>query len=104
MRNSGGSSTVLKFYVAQGASTFVGCVLFAIGLAGMAAVPLYPIDSISFLVQPTGLGPAFDQYYWIASMVVGLWLVLFVFARLAALAGIILIVGKWAILKGILPV
>lgn len=95
---------LLNLYIAQGAATFVGCVLFSIGLAGLVGAPLYPIDSISYLVKPTALGPDFDLQYWMVSMVVGLWLVLFVWARFAAIAGIVLIVGKWAILRGLLPI
>jgi len=95
---------IFKDYVIQGLSTFVGCVLLAIGLAGILGMPLYPISAISYLMEPSGISASFDLQYWIALAFVGFWLVLFYFVRFAALAGIVLILGKWAILNNIIPV
>jgi hypothetical protein len=94
----------LKSYVIQGISTFVGCVLLAIGLSGILGLPLYPISAISYLAEPSGVSDSFDRQYCFALAFVGFWLVLFFFVRFAALAGIVLIVGKWAIQHDILPV
>lgn len=95
--------TQLRFIVSQGAATFVGCVLFAIGFSGVVGVSLSPIDAVSFLNVPTGFGAAFDQKYWAALIVVGIWLVLFVAPRLAAFTAILLIVAKWLILNDLVP-
>lgn len=91
-----------KFYyqVSQGISIFVGCVLLTIGLSGIFGVFLQPIAEISFLIEPMGLGPDHDRIYWNALTIVGFWLVLFFYARLAALTAIILIGFKWLVLKG----
>jgi hypothetical protein len=93
----------LKIYISQIAATLVGCVLLAIGASGAIGADLYPIDSISFLVRPTALGAYFDHRYWVALSAVGLWLVLFVFPRAAAISALILILVKWPILAGFAP-
>lgn len=90
----------LRFYISQGAATLAGCVLFAIGLTGVIGTDLHPIASISFLTKPTELGVELDQLYWSGLAVIGIWLVLFINVRLAAIAAIVLIAAKWAILHG----
>ncbi len=104
MRNFSPELTELKIYTSQIAATLVGCVLLAIGASGAVGAHLYPMESISFLVRPTELGAAFDHRYWVALSAVGLWLVLFVFPRSAAIAALILILVKWSILTGLVPV
>jgi hypothetical protein len=78
---------------------FVGCVLLTIGLSGLFGVFLQPIAEISFLLEPMGFGPYYDRLYWNGLTVVGFWLVLFFYARLAALTAICLIGFKWAVLS-----
>jgi hypothetical protein len=46
-----------------------------------------------------GWGADFDELYWNGLAIVGLWLVVFFYVRLAALAAISLIGFKWAILQ-----
>jgi hypothetical protein len=82
------------FEVSQTVSMFVGCLLSAIGLCGYFGVFLQPIAEISFLIEPSGLGPYVDRLYWIILAV--LW------PRLAALIAIGLIALKWAVLQNLI--
>ena len=85
-------------FVSQVSATFVGCVLFAIGVSGIFGLEIRPIEPISFIAQPTELGSSFDKNYWYLLALVGVWLILFSFVRAAALVALVLIVGKWLIL------
>jgi hypothetical protein len=93
----------LPFQVSYAVSMFVGCLLLIIGLCGSFGVFLQPIEEISFLIKPTGLGPYFDRLYWNILAIDGVWLILFFWARLAAIVAIVLIVFKWAILYSFVP-
>lgn len=88
--------------ISQSAATLVGCVVFAVGFSGVAGISIYPIDAVSFLTLPSGLGAVFDHKYWVALTVVGVWLVLFVTPRLAAATAILLIVAKWLVLNDLI--
>ena len=81
---------------------FVGCVLLAIGLSGYFEVFLQPIAEISFLIEPMGFGAHYDQLYWIILTGVGMWLILFLWVRLAAITAIGLIALKWVILNSLI--
>ena len=88
----------IRHYISQTFASLVGCVLFIIGIIGIMGGNLYPVQSISFLARGTEQGAKFDQLYWAALILVGIWLILFVYARLAAGTAIILILTKGAIL------
>lgn len=103
MRKFSPTLTQLRYYISQSAATLVGCVLFAIGLTGTMGMDLYPIASISFLTQHTALGAEFDQLYWTGLALVGILLILFIGVRLVAIAALLLVAAKWAILHGLLP-
>jgi len=90
----------LKTFVAQSAAALVGIVLMAIGVSGRLGLPLYPVEDISFLMQPMPLGDAVNGYYWLLLALVGFWLILFVYPRLASAVAIALIAFKWAALQG----
>lgn len=81
---------------------FVGYLLLVIGLSGYFDVVLQPIAEISFLLEPMGLGPYYDQLYWITLAVVGVWLIFFFWARPAAIIAIGLIALKWAVLHNLI--
>ena len=91
------------FRLSQTASIFVGCVLFIIGLTSSMGVVLQPISELSFLTTPTDMAPKYDQLYWNTLTLVGIWLVIFVYVRLAAIAAIALISVKFSFLNGWLP-
>lgn len=93
-------SEKFRYQVSQGIAMFVGCVLLTIGLSGLFGVFLQPIAEISFLLEPMGFSPYYEQLYLYALTVVGSWLVLFFYARLAALTAICLIGFKWAAING----
>ena len=92
----------LQYQISQVIATLVGLVLVTIGLSGALDVALYPIQEISFLLEPMTQSPFYDRLYWITLATVGLWLVVLIWARPAALAAIILIAFKWAVLEGFL--
>lgn len=83
-------------------SIFVGCLLTAIGLSGYFGVFLHPIAEISFLIEPMGLGPNHDRLYWNILMIVGMWLILCFWVRLAAIVAIGLIAFKSAVLQNLI--
>jgi hypothetical protein len=89
------------FQLSQVVSMFVGCVFLTIGLCGLFGVLIRPIAEISFLIEPLGTGPYHDQLYWNAMIFVGVWLILFLWVRLAAIAAIVLIAFKWAVIRGL---
>jgi len=90
----------IKTLMAQTAATLAGAVLLAIGLSGRMGLPLYPVDNISFLMQPMPLSAAINHIYWTTLAIVGIWLILYVFVRLAAAVALALIGIKWAVLQG----
>ena len=92
----------LSSQVSKGISLFVGFLLLAIGVSGSLGVFLQPIAEISFLIEPMGFGPYYDQLYWKMLTVVGIWLILFFWARLAAISAIWLIAFKWAVLQDLI--
>lgn len=59
-----------------------------------------PMQDLSFLLQPTEFGAQFDRAYALTLMCSGIWLILFVWARVAAIAALLLIVAKYAIMRG----
>ncbi len=99
MRNICSHLNQVRFLVSQAIATLVGCVLLAIGVSGALGTELEPIASISFLVEHTKLGPQFNHYYWVSLAIVGGWLVVFVFVRLAASIAIFMIISKWLIIN-----
>ena len=80
---------------------FVGCLLLAVGLSCSFQVFLQPIAEISFLIEPMGFDPYYDKVYCNSLAVIGIWLVLFFWVRLAAIAAIGLIAFKWGILQNL---
>lgn len=86
------------FQISQAISLFVGCVLLAIGLSGYFGVFLQPIAEISFLIKPMGFESHHDQIYWGALALTGMWLIVFLWVRYAAIVAIGLIAFKWAVL------
>jgi hypothetical protein len=90
----------IKVLFAQSAATLCGVVLFAIGFCGRMGIPLYPVQNISFLTQPMPLSATINNAYWTALAIVGIWLTLYFFVRLAAALALALIGFKWAVLQG----
>lgn len=86
------------------AATIAGLTFFAIGFAGYFGAQIDPISQITFLILPTELGAVFDRWYWFILGATGVWLVTFMFVRLAAVVALILVFAKFAILKGWVPV
>lgn len=93
------ASEKILFQISQFASIFVGSLLFIIGLCGTFGVFIRPIAEISFLIEPLGLAPHYDELYWYACIFVGVWLVLFLWIRIAAIAAIALIIFKGAMVN-----
>ena len=94
----------IYYQVSQAISMFVGCLLLVIGLCGTFGIYLQPIAEISFLIEPMGLGAYYDRLYWNGMIIIGMWLVLFFWARAAAICAIGLITLKFMVLKGFFPI
>ncbi|WP_333715252.1 hypothetical protein [Yoonia sp.] len=61
----------IKALTAQTAAMLAGAVLFAIGLSGRLGFPLYPVQNLSFLMQPMPVSTPVNNIYWTALVVVG---------------------------------
>ncbi|WP_439156240.1 hypothetical protein [Yoonia sp.] len=84
------------------ASTISGLLLCGIGLIGLTDMPARPVSQLTVLLEPTGFGKKADTAYLAAISFVGVWLVLSVWARLAAMAGMVLILSKIVLHHGML--
>ncbi|MGJ8686830.1 MAG: hypothetical protein ACSHWQ_05075 [Spongiibacteraceae bacterium] len=93
---------VMLVQISKTISTVVGLVLFLIGLSGVTSLFLQPIEQISFLLTPLEVPAFYNQLYWQALILVGIWLTIFYFARIAATIAIALISGKWLMLNGLI--
>lgn len=89
-----------RLYFVQSAAALAGIVLFAIGLSGRMEAPLYPVAELSFLAQPMPVSDAVNHYYWTLLLLVGVWLMLCMAVRWAAVVALGLIGFKWAVLQG----
>lgn len=76
------------------ASTLSGLILCGIGFIGLTDMPARPVSQLTILLEPTGFGKTVDTAYLTAVSFVGGWLILSVWARLAAITGMILILFK----------
>lgn len=84
------------------ASAISGLVLLGIGFIGLTGMPAQPVEQLTILLEPTGHGSAVDTIYMAAITIVGGWLVLFVWARLAAAAAMLLVLSKIMMQYGLL--
>ncbi|WP_131824978.1 hypothetical protein [Yoonia rosea] len=89
----------MYFILSQAISLFVGAVFLTIGLSGSFGIFLEPISEISFLIEPLGFGAYYDHLYWNLLTAAGVWLILFLWVRAAAVFSIGLIVFKWAVIE-----
>ncbi|WP_019955289.1 hypothetical protein [Yoonia vestfoldensis] len=71
--------------------------LFCIGVIGLSGMPFDVNPAITVLFQPLGDSRAINQTYYFALILVGIWLVLYVKARLAALLALGLVLLKVAL-------
>lgn len=84
------------------ASAISGLVLLGIGFIGLTGMPARPIEQLTILLEPTGYGHKVDTAYLIAISITGGWLVLFVWARLAATMAMFLVLSKIMLEYGLL--
>ncbi|PRY78134.1 hypothetical protein CLV80_10497 [Yoonia maritima] len=90
-------------YVSYIACTISGLILCAISFIGIYNIPASPIASLTILLEPSGFGPLFDANYFKGLMVIGFWLILFVWARAAAGAALAMVLFKMIVINGWVP-
>lgn len=84
------------------ASAISGLVFFGIGFIGLTGMPAHPIEQLTVLLEPTGYGHKVDTAYLVAISITGAWLILFIWARLAATIAMILVLSKIMLEYGLL--
>ena len=81
-------------YCAYISATLAGLILFSLGVLGLSGMPFAVSPAVSVLLQPLGWQAGYDTAYYIAFVVLGIWLVLAVFVRLAAALALALVLLK----------
>lgn len=84
-------------YCAYICASIAGLVLFCIGLIGLTGTPHALSPAATLLLQPMGYGESLERYYYIALIVIGVWLVLYLQARIAAMLALVLVLAKIAL-------
>ena len=90
-------------YVSYIACTISGLILCAISFIGIYNVPADPIASLTILLEPSGFGPLFDANYFKGLMIIGFWLILFVWVRAAAGVALAMVLFKMIVINGWIP-
>lgn len=90
-------------YISYPVCAIAGLLLFGIGFIGATDLPAQPISSLTILLEPLGAGPKMDMIYWEALMVLGFWITLCYWVRVPAGIALCLVIGKIAVVKGVLP-
>ena len=86
-------------YVSYISATIAGLMLFSIGVLGLSGMPFSVNPSITHLLEPLGWATKYDTAYFIAFIFMGIWLVLSVFVKLAAVLALALVVLKIVIVR-----
>lgn len=81
-------------YFANTCASVAGLLLFCIGVIGLSGMPFVENPLITSLLQPLGQSERVDQTYYFALILVGVWLVLYIQARFAALVALALVFAK----------
>ncbi|WP_322891397.1 MULTISPECIES: hypothetical protein [unclassified Yoonia] len=81
-------------YFANTCASVAGLLLFCIGVIGLSGMPFAENPTITVLFQPLGQSERLNQAYYLALILVGIWLVLYIQARFAALAALVLVLLK----------
>jgi hypothetical protein len=81
-------------YCANICASLAGLLLFCIGVIGLSGMPFAANPAITVMFEPIGTSARLDQLYYLALIVVGIWLVLYLHARMAALLALALVLIK----------
>lgn len=84
-------------YCAYICASVAGMMLFFIGLIGLSDATFVLSPAVTMLLQPLGYGDRYDLIYYTGLVVLGVWLVLSLQARLAAILALILVLAKIAL-------
>ncbi|WP_322895222.1 MULTISPECIES: hypothetical protein [unclassified Yoonia] len=82
-------------YSAYISASFAGLLLFCIGILGLSGMPVALNPAITVLLEPLGWAHVYDTAYYLAFVFLGLWLVLCVYTRIAALLALALVMMKF---------
>lgn len=81
-------------YFANTCASVAGLLLFCIGVIGLSGMPFVENPAVTVLFQSLGQSERVDQTYYLALIFVGIWLVLYIQARFAALVALVLVLLK----------
>lgn len=81
-------------YCAYICATIAGLILFCVGMIGLSGMPFALNPAVSVLLEPLGHADRYDNAYYVAMIALGVWLVLYVSARIAAVLALALILIK----------
>ncbi|MEL6167577.1 MAG: hypothetical protein AAFR35_02720 [Pseudomonadota bacterium] len=83
-------------------SMMAGLLLFFLAVIDLSGMPAKPVESLTILLEPTGLGNTWDTAFFIGLGFLGVWLTLGFFIRTAASLALGLILTKILLVKGLL--
>ena len=95
--------TVLISYLSNVVTSLAGLILFCIGSIGLSGLAVDPSPAVTMLLTPMGYGDKLDNLYYWVMLLLGIWLVMFVYVRPAAFTALTMVLGKSVVLKGWLP-
>lgn len=84
-------------YCAYICASVAGLLMFCIGTIGLSGMPFTLSPTVTVLLRPLGYGERFDIIYYVTMVVLGIWLVLYLRARLAAILALVLVAAKIAL-------
>jgi|GEM_PF-3261731 len=91
-------------YVSYIACTLAGLILCAISFVGLYNIPAQPIETLTILLEPMGYGANLDNGYLWVLMLLGVWLLLFFWVRVASGIALGLVLLKIIVLNGWVPI
>ncbi|MFU8824251.1 hypothetical protein [Yoonia sp.] len=81
-------------YCAHISASLAGLILFTLGVLGLSGMPFAVSPAVTVLLQPLGWESFYDTAYYIAFVLLGFWLVLCVYVRIAGLLALALVFFK----------
>ncbi len=83
-------------------SLCAGLLLFGLAVIGFFQIEAQPIEALTILLEPLGMGPNLDQAFHIVMGILGAWLTLGFYTRAAATLALGLILTKVLFIKGVI--
>jgi hypothetical protein len=81
-------------YISYISASLAGLILFGIGAIGLSGAPHQVSPAVTMLLQTSGWDAEIETAYYITLIALGIWLVLHIYVRSAAMVALILILAK----------